>query len=143
MAEGLFKAFVQEDGEIWQVASAGIYAQPGFPAAQYTRDVLLEKGVDLSSHQSRPVSAEMIEATDLILTMEQGQKEALQAAFPRHASRIFLLSEMAGEYRDIADPIGRPIIEFRETAQEIESFLARGKERIQMLCKMSEESHGE
>ena len=41
-----------------------------------------QRGLDIRDHRSRTVTAEMLESSDLILTMETGHKEALQVEFP-------------------------------------------------------------
>jgi protein-tyrosine phosphatase len=66
-------------------------------------------GLDTSGHRSRRVTGEMMADFDLILTMEAGHKEALLVEFPELAGRIYMLSEMVGDRRDIADPIGGPL----------------------------------
>lgn len=135
MAQGLFLAKVKDQQAVWRIASAGTYAQAGFPAAQNTLEVLRERDIDLSNHRSQWISENLMQEYRLILTMEQDHKEMLQYAFPQHANRVFLLSEMAGEYRDIEDPIGKSLYAFQETAGEIEAILTRGFERIQALAK--------
>ncbi len=133
MAEGILLEKTAVEKENWRIASAGVFAEYGYPPAQNTLMILLEKGIDLSERRSTPISAELVQQYRLILTMEQGHKEALQAAFPDEAERTFLFSEMVGEYRDIVDPIGKALVDYRDTAQEIESILERGFERIRAL----------
>lgn len=142
MAEGLFSARIADDSS-WQIASAGVYAQPGYPAAYFTLEVLNERGIELRDHRSKPVSPELMDRFNLVLTMEQGQKEALRLAFPQHARKIFLLSEMGGEYRDIVDPIGGVYVDYLDTAREIEAFLTRGFDRIHVLAGQTNHKHGE
>ncbi len=71
-----------------------------------------------------------METYNLILTMERGQKEALQMAFPNQANKVYLLTEMVGGYWEIVDPIGGPLIDFEDTAREIEQILLVGYKRI-------------
>jgi protein-tyrosine-phosphatase len=94
MAEGLFGALVKDEPLKWQIGSAGVYAEPGLPAAPNTLQVLRKRGIDLPNHRSKPVSADLLAQYSLILTMEKGQKEALQVAFPTCASKIWLVSEI-------------------------------------------------
>jgi len=134
MAMGLFHAQVNPAACDWQIASAGIYAAPGYPAAQHTLVVLRNKGVDLSAHRSTQITLEMMQAYNLILTMERGQKEALQVAFPDQAQKVYLMAEMIGEYWEIVDPVGGAFSEFEETAREIEHILTTGYQRICTLA---------
>ena len=133
MAMGLLYARVAKQVDPWKVESAGTWAIPGQPAASNTRKILLESKIDLDEHRSRTVTRELLYDFNLILVMEQGQKEALRAEFPEIASRVFLFSEMVGENFDLEDPIGGPLEAYRTTAQTIERILNQGFEKISRL----------
>jgi protein-tyrosine phosphatase len=134
MAMGLLQKMVSKERAKWCISSAGIWADYGHPPAQNTLSVLRDRGIDIGDSLSRQVTEDMLEANNLILTMERGQKEALKAAFPEHASRIHLLSEMAGKTNDIVDPVGRPLTDYEHTAQEIDQILSQGIKRIHKLA---------
>ncbi len=143
MAAGLLNEKVKTEADQWIIGSAGVYAQDGLPAAQNTLVVLRLRGIDWSGHRSQGINKQLLEKFGLILTMEQGHKEALQAAFPIFGPRINLLTEMVAEYHDIVDPIGKPLIEYEDTAREIDSILARGFLRIRELAEISKaQVHG-
>jgi protein-tyrosine phosphatase len=137
MAEAFFKNKVVEIQERidWRIESAGTWALEGVPASYNTQVIMQELGFDLSGHRSRCISREIIGSFSLILTMERGHKEALQAEFPEYANRIFLLSEMAGVVRDIRDPYGSTLLDYRESAREIFDYLTRGFARINRLAQ--------
>jgi protein-tyrosine-phosphatase len=130
MALGLFSALAMPAASDWQIASAGVFAPAGYPAAQNTLAVLKQRGIDLSQHRSSQITQEMMETYNLILTMERGQKEALQIAFPKQAPKVYLLTEMIGEYWEIVDPVGGSLRDFEGTSLEIEHILIAGYERI-------------
>jgi protein-tyrosine phosphatase len=134
MAMGLFQAHVAESVESWRVESAGVWALVDYAAATNTRAVLARRGVDLSAHRARQITVQMIEQFYLVLVMERNHKEALQAAFPQLAGRIYLLTEMVGRSTDILDPMGGEVDEFENTAREIEDLIQRGFKRIQRLA---------
>ena len=134
MAMGLLSARVAPEASEWRIASAGIYAPAGYPAAQNTLTVLKQRGIDLDQHRSSQITQDMVKAYQLVLTMERGQKEALQIAFPEEAHKVYLLTEMIGEYWEIADPVGGSFGDFEETAQEIEQILSDGYKRICLLA---------
>ena len=135
LAMGLLWGKVGPELNKWRIQSAGIWAEDGRPPAQNTQLVLKERGIDISDYRSRQLTEEMLESYNLVLTMERGQKEALRAAFPEYASRIFLLTEMVCKYYDVVDPVGRSMMDFEHTAQEIEQILSEGFELIQTLAK--------
>jgi protein-tyrosine-phosphatase len=134
MAMGLFYAQVMPSACDWRIASVGIFAAPGYPAAQNTLVLLRHKGIDLSGHRSAQITQEIMSDYNLILTMERGQKEALQVAFPDHAQKVYLMSEMVGGNWEIADPVGGALVEFEETAREIEHILTVGYPKICTLA---------
>ena len=140
MAMGLFSDQVFPDAGDWQIASAGVFAPVGYPAAQNTLAVLNQRGIDLSQHRSSQITREMMQTFNLILTMERGQKEALRIAFPKQAPKVYLLTEMIGEYWEIVDPIGGPLVDFEETAREIQHLLTAGYERI---CSLAADMAGD
>lgn len=140
MAVGLFRHLTKSEPDLWQVESAGVYARPGCQAAEYTLQVLERRGINLSGHRSRSISRDLAKDFQLILTMERNHKEALQAAFPEFSRKIMLFTEIVGERRDIVDPIGKPLLEYEDTAREMESILRRGYTSIGRL--MGERENG-
>jgi len=133
MAEALLKSKVQGSAKLWRIESAGVWAQNGIPASKNSQMISDEAGVDISNHQSRPVSRDLLEKFNLILTMERGHKEALQVAFPDMAGRILLLSEMIAERSEIVDPYGLSLEDYRETEREINQIITQGFETILLL----------
>jgi hypothetical protein len=70
-----------------------------------------------------------------------GHQEALRAEFPEIANRVFLLSEMVGQRKDVRDPIGRPLPEYRDTLNEIERILDQGLDKIRKLSQDCPTTH--
>jgi protein-tyrosine-phosphatase len=92
------------------------------------------KGIDISSHKSKPVTEELISQFDLILTMENQHKEGIIQAYTNYADRIFMISEMVGREEDVDDPIGGELEDYQETADILERFLSNGLKRIEQLA---------
>lgn len=138
MAAALFRKILQEKGisEGWRIESAGTWPLAGQPAVEKTQKVVRKHGMDISDHRSKGVNRHLMEAFDLILTMEKGQKEALMVEFPEYAKKNFLISEMVGIFEDIEDPIGLSEEDFKDTANQIESYLNKGFEKIIALTKI-------
>jgi protein-tyrosine phosphatase len=136
MAAALFKHKLDKDGQLekWRVESAGTWARDGYQAATTSQDLLEKQGLSLKEHLSRSITTKLMGQFNLILTMERGQKEALRVEFPEVGDRIFLLTEMIGDCRDIKDPIGGPEEDYQKTIQEIEDILEKGYPRILQLA---------
>ena len=135
MAMGLFKQKVKAELIDWRIESAGVWAGEGYPATANALKVMAERGINISDHRSRQITKEMIQEFNLILVMEKGHKEALKYEFQEYASRIYLLSEMIGCNSNVEDPIGSSMVDFIDTANEIEQILDQGFEQINQLAE--------
>ncbi len=138
MAEVLFRDQLRQRGlpvASWCVESAGTWAPDGSPAARYGREVMAQRGLDLSRHRARTVTREMLQQFNLILVMEINHKEALCAEFPDLCKKIFLLSEMVARKMSVDDPIAGNVTDYQATAQEIDDYITRGWQRILELTQ--------
>lgn len=138
MAEALLKLMLKGDKDHWRVESAGTWAEGGMVASQKAQQVVASLGGDLSEHASRPVTRELLDDFDLILTMEQGHKEALCAEFPDLAPRVYRLREMVDQAGDIHDPYGSSVEDYQATAHAIARILEAGWEKISRLASQRE-----
>jgi len=141
MAEALFRNLLQQrvmDGD-WDIASAGVWAYDGSRASEGAIKALRLKGIDLSGHRARGISLAMMHDSDLILVMESNHKEALQAAFPKHSKKVYLLSEMVGMKHDILDPIGGTLADYTDTAAELEQLLMDALPQMEGLIQAGKE----
>jgi protein-tyrosine-phosphatase len=136
MAMALFKQYLGQKGlaDAWLVESAGTWAVDDRPVVQKSQLIMQERGLDLSAHRSRSVTRELLHRFDLILVMEQGHKEALLVEFPETAGRVYLLNEMIGKSRDVRDPVGGLLADFRDAVKEIETAFTQGWEKIEHLA---------
>ncbi|NLX92137.1 MAG: low molecular weight protein arginine phosphatase [Firmicutes bacterium] len=128
MAEGLFTKVWRESGEkeVNAVASsAGIETVDGLAASAEALQVLRDEGVDLAYHRSRMITGSLVEEADYIFTMTRKQKEILLERFPESNGKAWLLSDFAGlaKKKDISDPIGQGLEQYRLTAKEIETAI--------------------
>lgn len=135
MAEGMLKAMLKEKGmDHIHVSSAGILAASGEGASLPSISVMSEIGVDLKNHRARQVSTKLVKEADLILTMTEGHKNAIQSWEPSVWKKIYTLKEYAGiAGRDISDPYGLPEEEYRRTREELRQALEKIIEKIGKL----------
>jgi protein-tyrosine phosphatase len=111
MAEGLFKHLTADRAGEFSVSSAGTGAVDGYPASDQTIRVMKDEGVDVSEHQSRRLTSEMVESADRIYVMEMGHKDFILCLCPEAAGKVFLLTEFSSRGNgssaeiDIPDPI--------------------------------------
>jgi protein-tyrosine phosphatase len=115
---------------MWQVESAGTWAQNGQAASLYSREILAERGLDISKHQSRVIDREILLEAQLVLCLAEGHAEALRAEFPDQASKIFLLTEMVGQQYSISDPYGGPRYGYERMIDDVTRLIDNGLPRI-------------
>ena len=82
MAKVMLEDMIARDPSLKQAAievdSAGVFAGKK-PATQYTREVAGDYGLDLTTHQSKPLHIVLVDWADLVLVMEQDNMEEVQA----------------------------------------------------------------
>lgn len=136
MAAGLLRRRLAVAGlsDEYEVRSAGTWAATGAPAAPYARQVMAERGIDITHHRAREISPADIASADLILVMTEAHREALVAEFPDARARTYLLSEMIGKRYDIADPYGHSLAHYAYCAEDLATVIEAGFERILSLA---------
>ena len=102
-----------------RILSAGVKARTGGSASQVVKHVAKLNGFSLRGHSSDPMSRKLIKEADVILVMEQWQKDNLLERFPKAAGKIFRMMEYLwnGEpedIRDIPDPTGQNTADYEE-----------------------------
>src|SRR5689334_4947896 len=101
LAEAIARREVRDRGLLdVDVSSAGTSAWDGAPASDGSLLVAIERGVDLADHHSRPLTAQIVAESDVILTM--GAQHLRRVAELGGEGKAFLLSEYAsrGESAD-------------------------------------------
>ncbi|MBM7704065.1 low molecular weight protein arginine phosphatase [Metabacillus iocasae] len=119
IAEALLKA---RDVKGVEVKSAGIFASPGSDASAHAKKALEEKGIN-HQHLSNVVDEELINWATHILTMTMSHKHFVLERVPEAAGKTFTLAEFVGHSGDISDPFGGSLSIYRQTLQEIDSFV--------------------
>jgi protein-tyrosine phosphatase len=102
------------------VMSAGLAAGSGGCAADQSVTIMRERGLDLTAHETQPMTDRLVKFADLVLTMTRGHRDTILAQWPDAAGRTFLLSNDRG---DVADPIGGPLELYRRCAEQIDSYV--------------------
>ena len=55
-------------------------------------EIIRERGLDLTSHESQPLTDRLVNYADQILTMTRGHREAIVTYWPTAANRTAMLS---------------------------------------------------
>lgn len=117
MAEGLFRQALPEK----QIYSAGLDALIGHGADPHACDLMRERGVDISMHRARRLDGWMLIESDLILTMDNMQKEIIERRYPVARGKVSRLGEALG--CDIPDPYLQNRQAFEQVCELIEQCL--------------------
>ena len=98
------------------VLSAGIAAAMGGRPSPEAVKVMAEHGLDLSNHESQPLTEQLARNADLLLVMTRSHRQAILAEWPETADRVHLLCKSG---QDVADPVGGPVEVYRRCAEQI------------------------
>lgn len=86
------------------VISAGLEPPRDLPADPRAVRLLATEGSDLSAHRTRAIDASLVASADLVLVMDNEQREALEDLFPNARGKTYRLCEK--EETDVPDPYG-------------------------------------
>jgi len=143
MAEVILRDRIVKQGlEGIRVASAGTWGLEGEPAAKHAIKVCSDRGIDLSGHVARRLTEDMIEGSDLVLTMEMDHLQGVLDLVPDALAKTRMLSGYGAEDRridlPIRDPYGRPkqayVVCFEELAGYVDALLAELREELAISC---------
>ena len=129
MAEGALRTLLtHERPGKFEVVSAGTIGASGYPATMYAVEAVKLRGVDISGHQSQPLTGHLIESVDLIFGMTTSHvAEVLRmtndARGKTYLFKNFPDSNYQGEGVD--DPVGQSLERYNETFLEISEYLDR------------------
>lgn len=95
-----------------RIISAGIKARQGGSAHQVIRHVARLHGFSLRNHRSEPLTKKNVKKADVILVMEQYQKDEVLERFPKAREKTFRLMEYLWTddlkyIQDVPDPTGQ------------------------------------
>jgi protein-tyrosine phosphatase len=88
------------------VESAGVYGHEGSPIAPGSASALRALGIEDDGHRGRRLTTAIVGAADLVLTMEEGHRDAILAGTPEAGDRTFTLREFARLVGGQAPPSG-------------------------------------
>jgi len=116
MAEYMLRDRLDEDVR-WDAASAGVLGVSGMPPSREAVAVLRDAGIDASTHRSRPLTRELVDAATLVVVMTRTHREQVLAMFPGIGDKIYLLTtfDPAARDGDVDDPIGLPAAVYSDT----------------------------
>lgn len=98
-----------------QIASCGISAAGGMPAADHAVAVLSQRGIELGRHRAQPATPSLLHSADFIFTMTESHRRAVLELLPSAESRVSRLDKQG----DIEDPVGGDLADYARSADHI------------------------
>lgn len=129
MAEGALRKLLENRNISGvHVYSSGTSGGIGFKATPYAVEAAKIWEADISSHHSQPLTAEIIDRADLILTMEMSHCQEVLRLCPDAENKVYLLKKypVSGCHGEgVDDPIGGSLDMYNQTFLEIGEEIGR------------------
>ena len=115
MAEALFRRELEGLGlsPAYRVASAGVGALEGLPAAPLAQEVAAAHGLLLESHRSRRLTAEMAQGADLLIALDEFVEDAI----------LRIAGDLPMESWPVDDPYGGPLEGYQRAFTDLEKHV--------------------
>lgn len=128
IAERLLIKMSQEKGMVsLSVRSCGTAASSLYRVPKQVVQFIDNEGAGLAGHKSTQVTRELVSWADLILVMENFQREYITLCFPEARKKVFLFKEYVNAEGDkeIQDPMGRSDDMYEDTANAIKEYIEK------------------
>ena len=90
--------------------------------------------INLSTHVSTSIDKDIADKASILIAMDNKTKQGLLVLFPDQAKKVYLLSELINETRDIIDPEGVSGTEKQEKIfSEIQNIIHQGFSKLLTL----------
>ena len=120
LAERLGCPIGQLDARGYHVLSAGTAATWTLDASEQAVEAMRRRGLDLSAHQSRPVTPGMVEDATVLFVMARHHADSIRRYLPEADAKIKMLDP---DGYDVADPVGSSVDTFAVCAAQMERFI--------------------
>ncbi|CAM3765920.1 low molecular weight protein arginine phosphatase [Alkalicoccus chagannorensis] len=127
MAEAIFHA--RRPKENFTAKSAGVHAQDGMPMSEGSRQAIARHGM-MESHQSQPLTEELLQWSDLILTMTEAHKQAVIEQFPDRAALVHTLKEYVNDDQETLDKMEELKHNMAQMEMKRAQFIAENQNKV-------------
>jgi len=129
MAEGILRSKLYKNSiSHIQVSSMGTHGLNNSEASEYSQQLCLEMGIDISNHRSRPLAPHELIKSSLILVMERVHYEFIYSFFPAVKEKCYMLKSWpsVGEHKhNVKDPMGGTQRLYKKIYKEIDKSIER------------------
>jgi protein-tyrosine phosphatase len=122
MAEALMKGLLARRAPETRVESAGLGAPEGQPADPYAVELMSERGIDITGHRARQVTAKLISEFPIVIVMDDAQRRLVNQRYRGAGERTHRLGRWSNF--DVPDPIGKDRLAFEHALVLIDQGVA-------------------
>ncbi len=97
--------------------SAGLTCGYGEEVSENSRKIIAERGI-FYTHQSRPVTRQLLDSSDMVICMTSPHKQALMPYVS--AEKLYEAKDLTGE--EIDDPYGKDLQAYRDCAAKLDKL---------------------
>ncbi len=137
MAEAVAKHLLAKPGvtlKPTRVASAGVSAFGDDPMTPEAREALKGFGINAGPHRSQALTKAMVEGADVIYAMTSSHAKRIVEMMPDAKDKVHLLDPSG---RDISDPIGGTLADYRASAEMIATLVEQRMEELHLILPPS------
>lgn len=124
-------ALLKERLPMTSIASAGLGALLGQSADPEVLALLAARKLDVSAHRAQQLTELLCKQAELILVMEQSQKDQLETLYPLVRGKVFRLGAYGGY--DVFDPYLQSSQRFETCYELIEAGIERWVDNVMQL----------
>ena len=108
-----------------EVVSAGVAAAPGYEASAFSIEVLKQEGLDLSDHQSQPLTQQLVDESLFLLAMTESHRQIIDAIFKVRKGQVRLFREFMkpDQNQEIPDPFGGTLVLYKNTLNSVKEAI--------------------
>lgn len=126
MAEGIMKDLSRAKDLGIEASSAGILTMDGLEPSENSVLAMEDIGLDISGHRARQLTQEILDESDLVLTMSRSHMDNILMHFQIDRSKLHtVISYAYGREGNIVDPYGMDYGMYRKTRDEIKGALEK------------------
>ncbi|MCQ4725309.1 low molecular weight protein arginine phosphatase [Anaerotignum faecicola] len=123
MAEAVAKSIFPKEGI--EIRSAGINTGGEHGASENAVLAAAELGLDLKKHKPTQITLDLIKWADIILTMTNGQKQAIAGACAELNVPVFTIAEYSGHGgEEVPDPYGCGLDIYEDCIITLKKYIA-------------------
>ncbi len=139
MAHGILRSMLQAESiSNVEVVSSGTGTLEGYPPTSNAVQASKNNGIDISDLYSQTITAEMVQASDLILALAFHHYLLIAQKYPDTDGKVFMVKafpdKKPSRELSVEDPLGLGLEDYLDTYRELEAELKRAwpaiKQRI-------------